>query len=284
MRKLKLYKREVIKSDWVYESVVVGFANVKKGDTTLNIEPENMFDNDGELYRCLKVNETIYDIKEYKDGIVTLTEEITGDFEGCVYHEASLPLIIRTKSDLTVLKLEQENNFKKLKSVEKTLDMYAPKKKAIYMNKLAEAGKIDIVPQQVIMITIDEAENEKQDVAQNEIRKYLELALHIDMDYEFEDKTTLWDVMGVKKGNYVEVTKLLMALGIFGNDEEYYDFKFTIDALVAKEKNIKEFVEAKKKEANMLILLQELRDKMPKEEFEAFMAGLVKSQDEQLQP
>lgn len=280
MRKLKLHKREIVKGSWVYESKNLGYLNLKKGDTKLPIEEDLFLDGEGNFYNCIKIGDLIYDVVSYEDGVATLEEELHEDFEGNIVYEASLPIIIRTKSNITNMLLDEESNFKKLKYTEKTLDTLPSKKKLFWLNKLTEAGKVDIVANQTVIVTIDEEENNKQDMKQNELRRYLDLAVYFDMDYEFEDKTTLWETMGIKKGGYLEVVKTLMEYGIFGNDEDYLGLKYTIEAIRNKETNIKAYVEAKIAEVNYFKALQELRASMSEEDFKSFIESMQKNRED----
>lgn len=286
IKKLKLHKKEILKGSWVYSTVDFGEVDVKKGENSLDIPEDKIKDGEGEIYSCVKIGSLIYDIESYENGVATLSEAIQEDFVGKVYYEASFPLIIRTKSDITSMMIEESSNFKKLKYTEKTLDTFAPKKKAFWLNKLTEAGKLNIIPTQTVILTIDEAENLKQDSMQDEIRKYLDLVIYVDMDYEFEDRTNLWEVFGIKKGNYTEVTKLLMSYGILGNDDDYFDLKYTIEAIKNKEENIALYVKTKKDEATFIMALQEMKSKLSDEDFKSFVDNLMKAgkEVEQLQP
>lgn len=285
VKKLKLHKREIEKGFWTYTRVDMGEVDVKKGDKSVPISEEKIFDKEGDIYKCVKIGKTIYDIEKYEEGIATLTEEVLDDYEGKIYFEDSFPIIIRTDSSITTMIGKENSNLKKLKYIDKTLDRYDAKSKIFWMNKLKEAGKVDIIPTQTIITSIKEEEFINQEIEQNEIRKYLDLVIYIDMDYEYEDKTTLWDVMGLKKGNYTEVVKLLMDYGILGNDDDYFDLKYTIEAIKQKEKDLEAYVKMKKDEANFITALQKIKSEMSEEDFKVFVDNLMKAgkEIEQLQ-
>ena len=277
---IKFKARKVIKGHWTYMAEPINVVVAKKGETaitSLNVA-------DFEEVKALKLGNKIYDIDKIEDDKIILKSEIEEDFEGMAIEEWSLPIIIRNSTVKNDMILENQVNFRKKDlRVVKPLRQCTKEIQANYLKDAKEySNKVDIDMSTINIIMYDHeaevAEKEKLNIRQ----ELLGLVVNVDMDYS-EDGVDLWKQMGVKKGNYVEVVERLCA-DVFVTQEDIDSFKLTLEGLAKgmEQSDVEKYVDIKLKELEMIKVFQEVRKNMTEEQFNEFVEGLQKQQEEAL--
>jgi hypothetical protein len=278
MRKPKSFKIkpfEVKRGLWKYRAEELTEIEIEKGSKVFNGTQEVY-----EELESVKIGKNIYDIEKVEDGKVYLTEEVAEDFKGVAIYEWTLPVIIRSSSETYFLSIDAEGDFPKANRKVTPLSRCDKQTRTLYLNTVTEdKGDVSIDASNIMLITVDEFV-EKQTIAKNNyIRSLLELVLNIDMDYEDESGKDLWTVLGVKKGNFVALTQLLISpkIGILANDEQVLKLKLTIEAISKAEKDVDAYVETKTIETNMFKSLEEIRKMYGDDEegYKAFIENMI---------
>ena len=226
MRKIKLKRRETKQGFWDYINEPLCDISVKKGETTF-IGSQEIF----EPLDCVKINGMIYDIVSCEDNIVTISEPFQDDYEGIALYSASLPIKVRRSTEVFEMCADAEAFKPKPKAKEVILARCSKEVKMEYMALMEELGKIDIDPNNITITKIDELENKIAFAKASVISELVQLVINIDMDYEYEEGKTLWNMFNVPQGNYYAVAVTLKNQGILADKEDIEKLKNTIEAI-----------------------------------------------------
>lgn len=269
MQKVRVKGKELKKGYWTYLSNNIGKISIKKGEDSFKLDIEDL--------ECVKILDKFYDVESIENGVVKLTEPVDFDYEGDVYDEAQLPIVIRRERELFELIIKQDKFMPKGEKKKITLNKASKDIKTFYIQQMKEEGYSDINPTETILIINEE--NEKNVMSNNiYIKQLLELVVFIDMNYEIDGKS-LWQVMGIEKDNYVELAKYLSSedIGIISDRDDIDRLKYTIEA-VKLGKSVELYVleqQTKSLAMEARATMASLRKNFSSdEEFDSFMNGL----------
>ena len=274
MQNIKVKGKKLKKGYWTYVKKQIEEISIKKGEDFFNTKTPEVYDE----LDCIKLSSKFYDISEIKEDKVFLTEAVEFDFEGFVCYEAQLPIVIKRDRRLYELVLKQYENMEKLEKKKTILSRCSKEIQSQYLEEMSKIGVRNIDSSQIVIYVIDELEEKLNSSKNLYLKQLLDYVIFIDMDFEV-DGISLWDMMKIKKDNYVELAKYLSSddIGILSDKEDLDDLKYTIEA-IKLEQEVEAYILKQKTMALTLearATMTELRKNFNSdEEFNSFMGNL----------
>ena len=235
-----LRKKERKTGIWKYRVEKLDDVKIEKGDNFFYTTNEDKYKN----LNSIKINTMFYDIEDVTDGKVILKESLPEGYEGEVFLEAQLPIVIRSTKQIKEIKIMARQQLAKVKSKAMSLAQLTDRNRKLELLETIREERNDhsLQSAQITLYTIDEADLKANEEKNNLLLYILSYAMYIDMDYINNGKT-LWQELGIQKDNWIQLTDFLSSedVSILADDEDINKLKFTIEA-IKLDRNVEEYM------------------------------------------
>mgnify|MGYP003604732507 CR=1 FL=1 len=235
-----LRKKERKTGIWKYRVEKLDDVKIEKGENFFYTTNEDKYKD----LNCIKINTMFYDIEDVTEGKVILKETLPDGYEGEVFLEAQLPIVIRSTKQIEEIKIMARQQLAKVKSKAMSLAQLTDRNRKLELLETIREERNDhsLQSAQITLYTIDEADLKANEEKNNLLLYILSYAMYIDMDYVNNGKT-LWQELGIQKDNWIQLTDFLSSenVSILADDEDINKLKFTIEA-IKLDRNVEEYM------------------------------------------